>query len=129
MNVKDLKQQLIEEIASENEALAKMELGTETYKVTTEGIGKLYDRLIELERMENEALSKCDEHVLKEAELKMEKRDKLIKNILQGAAIGVTATLALVAHVSQSVFEYTGKFPSTTIGKKAQDFMLKIFKG
>jgi len=129
MNVKDLKQQLIDEIAAENKELAQMKLGTDEYKVTLEGIAKLTDRVVELERMENEALAKCDENALKEAQMKIDKKDKLVKNILQGAAIGVPATLALVAHVSQSVFEYTGKFPSTTIGKKAQDFMLKIFKG
>ena len=69
MNIETL---LREEIKSELEELKKMSLGTDEYRTTVDGIAKLADRAIEMERLDIESQDKAEvreieaEHKLKE---------------------------------------------------------------
>lgn len=78
-----IKALLREEIRDELEHLNKMEVGSEEYKVTVDGITKLVDRVNEIEKMENEHLDRVEsremEHELKLQQMKDENKDRFIK--------------------------------------------------
>ena len=84
------------EIKNELELLSDREIGTEEYKITVDGITKLMDRKIELIKFEAECAQKDAvrtlnqmEYELKLQQLQADKRDRLIKNIISCAGIGL----------------------------------------
>ena len=88
MNIETL---LSEEIQDEIEELGGLELGSEEYKVSADGITKLTGQLIELKKInmecEDKKASREDEYKFKREEMLNEQRDRLIKNCLTGASI------------------------------------------
>lgn len=82
---------LKEEIVSEVESLGKLELGTEQYKTTVDGVTKLVDRALEIEKIDIEAeereRSREIETNLKIQQMEDDKKDRKVKN---GIAIGST---------------------------------------
>ena len=82
---------LKEEIVSEVEALGKLELGTEQYKTTVDGVTKLVDRALEIEKIDIEAeereRSREIETNLKIQQIEDDRKDRKVKN---GIAIGST---------------------------------------
>ena len=84
MSVKNL---LREEITDEIGHLSKMEVGSEDYEKTVNGLTKLVDRLNEMEKIEMEKTNsnvenecKIEEQDLKRQQLEDEKKDRLIRN-------------------------------------------------
>ena len=82
---------LKEEIVSEVEALGNLELGTEQYKTTVDGVTKLVDRALEIEKIDIESeereRSREIETNLKIQQMEDDKKDRKVKN---GIAIGST---------------------------------------
>lgn len=127
---------LHEEIKSELEALKEMnELGTETYKVTVDGLCKLIDRGIEIDKLNRDADEKAvaREEAKKARELEYnfkveqavkEERDRWIKNGLTAAGIIVPTLTAVWGTFKTLKFEETGSV--TTIAGRF--FTNKLFK-
>lgn len=111
-----LKTLLREEIKDELTELNKMDVGTEEYKVTVDGIVKLVDRVNEIERSENERLDKAEsreiEHDLKLQQMRDEKKDRLIKNVLTGVSIVSGVTVAVWGTIVSMKFEKEDSFTS-----------------
>lgn len=88
MNIQTL---LYDEIEEEFEKLRKIEYGSEQYKVTVDGLAKLMDRAIEMEKFdsdcEDKAKTRKSEQLEKAQQLAAEKKDRLIKNIISGAGV------------------------------------------
>lgn len=103
---------LKDEIRSEMEELSKIEVGSEQYKIAVDGISKLADRVIEMERLEKEyeekELSRKDETDMKLIELEEERKDRIIKNCLTGMGIVVPTGLAIWGTLKSLKFEETG---------------------
>ena len=103
---------LKDEIRSEMEELNKIEVGSEQYKIAVDGITKLADRVIEMERLEREfeekELSRKDETDMKLIELEEERKDRLVKNCLTGAGIVIPTGLAIWGTLKSLKFEETG---------------------
>ena len=82
---------LTEEIQAEIETLKGMELGSEPYKVAVDGITKLIDRSIDIEKYSAERKEKAEEKELevywKERESAEEKKDRRIKDGIAIAGI------------------------------------------
>lgn len=100
MDVKDV---LIDEFIEEVEKLRTMEVGSEMHETTLNGITKLADRLIEIEKFEAEQEEKKTQRT-------EEKQDRHIK---YGITIGTTLFSALVyglAFVASTNFERFGSF-------------------
>lgn len=119
MNVENL---LREEVTSELQELKKMGLGTDKYKMTVDGATKLMDRVIELEKIQMEhdekVASREAENEIKQAQLKAEKRNNLVKN---GIALGTAiASIGLTLWGTKTCLEYDekGVIPTTSIGKQ-----------
>lgn len=94
-----IKTMLNEEIQSEFSELAKIEVGTEPYKTTVDGLTKLVDRVIEIEKIEAECYDRDKalerEHEFKLKQMRDERIDRFVKNgITVGTALlGVGVTI------------------------------------
>lgn len=80
---------LHEEIQDGFDALSRMERGTETHKTTVDEVAKLFDKAIEIEKIEIEAKERAKareiEASLKRAQMEEDRKDRRVKN---GIAIG-----------------------------------------
>ena len=80
---------LHEEIQDGFDALSRMERGTEIHKTTVDEVAKLFDKAIEIEKIEIEAKDKAKareiEASLKKAQMEEDRKDRKLKN---GIAIG-----------------------------------------
>lgn len=103
---------LYEEIESEFGELKKMTVGTDEYKTSVDGITKLVDRAIELEKVkaENDLANEklMSENISKAEELELEKKDRLVKNILTGVGIVSGAALTVWGTIKSLKFEEEG---------------------
>lgn len=108
------------EISDEFEALAGMEVGSETYKATVDGLVKLLDRAIEIEKFDAEQEEKThirkydEEFKLKQA--KEEKKDRVIKNCLTAAGIVIPTLVTVWGTIVSLNFEKEGTV-TTGIGR------------
>ena len=129
MGIKNI---LWDEIEKEVKELSKMQVGTEQYKVTVDGIARLSDKIIELEKLESENTAKdfenfarTEEQELKREQLKSEKRDRAVKNVITvGTAVLSVAVYAL-AFIASTNFERDGSF-TTEGGKNSIRQLLKL---
>ena len=129
MGIKNI---LRDEIEKELKELSRMQIGTEQYKITVDGITRLSDRIIELEKLESENAVKDFENIvrteeqdLKREQLKSEKRDRAIKNVITvGTAVLSVAVYAL-AFIASTNFERDGSF-TTEGGKNSIRQLLKL---
>ena len=108
MSVRNL---LHEEIESEFEELGKMQVGTEDYQKTVEGLTKLMDRAIEIDKVESDIRAKDEtreiETQLKAKQLKDENRNNTVKNVLTGVSILSGAGLTIWGTLKSLKFEET----------------------
>ena len=105
----DNKALLNEEIQSEFERLKKMEIGSEEHKIAVEGVTKLMDRAIELDKLEQEQTDKQEQ-------MKEDKKDRLIKNCLTGAGIIIPSIITVWGTIKSINFEKDGTI-TTIMGR------------
>lgn len=117
MSIKAL---LEEEIKEEFEELGKTEIGTEAYKTTVDGLTKLVDRAIELEKSEAE---RADRRAAQESELELkaqqledEKKDRKVKNWLTAAGIIIPTGVTIWGTIKSIKFEQEGTI-TTIMGR------------
>ena len=72
----DIKKLLDSEISYELDKMEDIELGSDTYKVTVDGITKLIDRRIEIEKLENDVTAKEKNYELENKKIEADKTDK-----------------------------------------------------
>ena len=107
---------LREEIESEFKELSKITPGGEDYKVAVDGIAKLMDRAIEMEKNEIDRQDRIDakdsENELKTKQMEDEKKDRLVKNLLAG--VGTIGGLVVTIWGAKKAwkFEETGTVAS-----------------
>ena len=111
---------LEEEIQSEIDEISKLDVGSEKHKAASEALAKLLDKYNELEKTEIEAQDKYDDReaelAFKEKQLKHEKRDAIIKNILTGVTFVGGCALTIWGTKVSIKFEETGSF-TTIMGR------------
>lgn len=113
MKVRNL---LAKEIESEFEALEDIEVGSDEYKTTVDGITKLVDRAIELEKFDREQLGKA-------VEADEERKDRKIKNGIAVAGIAIPSLLTIWGTIKSIQFEKEGTI--TTFAGRS--FFNKLF--
>lgn len=115
-----LKHLLEVEIEDQFNELAEMEKGTDKYKAMVESTIKLTDRMIELEKLEDERLEKEQsrefDNALKLNESKENKRDRIIKNGISIAGIILPIVLTVWGTKTSLKFEEEGTI-TTTVGR------------
>lgn len=115
-----IKKQLCETLEEHIEQFKDMKPGSEEWKVTGDVIGKLVDRVVEIEKTDVELDEKINNreqnYELKAKEIKQDDKHRWIQNAIQVA--GITAPIAAAiwgAKVSLE-FEKTGTF-TTLFGR------------
>lgn len=109
MNIRTL---LRDEIQDEFKDLNKMELGSEEYKTTVDGLTKLVDRAIEMEKIDNECreliVSREMDHDFKSIQLNDERKDRSIKNIIAVVGIVIPCAITIWGTIKSLRFEQEG---------------------
>lgn len=115
-----IKTMLDEEIQAEIELLGKTEVGTETYKASVDGLVKLMDRSIEMEKIEIERKNRIEdrecENEFKAAQMNDDKKDRLVKNIIKVTEIAIPIGLTVWGTLATFEFEKEGTV-TTSIGR------------
>ena len=107
---------LREEIESEFKELSKITPGGDEYRVAVDGITKLMDRAIEMEKNEIDRQDRIDardsENELKTKQMEDEKKDRFVKNLLTG--VGTIGGLVVTIWGAKKAwkFEETGTVAS-----------------
>ena len=105
------------EIQNELENLKKMELGTENYRATVDGLAKLMDRSIELRKFQTECKNNREIQVMENdirlAQMADEKKDRLVKNAIAIAGIVLPMALTIWGAKKSWKFEEEGTITST----------------
>lgn len=111
---------LQDEIRNEFEELKKMELGTEKYKVTVDGLTKLVDKAIEMEKIEIEHEEKAiifeTDNKLKMSQIKEDRKNQLFSNGIAIFSVAAPIALTVWGTLKSLKFEETGTV-TTIIGR------------
>ena len=114
MSIKNL---LKEEIESEFSELGKIEVGSDKYKSAVDGLTKLVDRAIELDKIESERKDKIEsreiETDIKLKQMEDENKDRFVKNCLTGASLVSGIGLTVWGALKSWQFEKEGTVTST----------------
>lgn len=128
MSIKTLLEQ---EINDEFETLGKIEIGTKEYATTVDGLTKLVDRAIELQKFEadrNDRISHQEEEMdLKKQQAAEEKKDRRVKNWLTAAGIIIPTGTALWGTV-WTWYKEVEDSNTSTAGRNMMNFLLKLKK-
>ena len=115
-----VKSMLNEELETELEELKKIKIGGDDYKAAVDGITKLADRMIELEKLNNEAEERNKNREvdaeLKQAQLEATKKDNRVKNAISIAGILIPIGVTIWGTLKSFEFEKDGTV-TTLIGK------------
>lgn len=115
-----IKTMLDEEIRSEIELLGKEEMGTETYKASVDGLVKLMDRSIEMDKIEIERKNRIEDREcdieFKSAQMSDDKKDRVVKNIINVAGIVIPTVITVWGTLATFEFEKEGTV-TTSIGR------------
>ena len=97
--MESIRELLDEEIQVEFEKLSKLEVGSESYKATVDGLSKLVDRAVEIDKTEMENATKIEaqniENDLKALQIKEDNRDRWVRNGIAIAGIIVPSVLTV----------------------------------
>ena len=111
---------LYDEIETEFEKLSNTEPGTDEYKATLDGLTKLMDRAIEIEKVESDCREKTaareSDALIKQQQLVDEKKDRLIKNIIGAAGVVLPLLVTIWGTKVSLKFEEEGTF-TTIMGR------------
>ena len=118
---------LQEEIKSEFKELKGMELGTDEYKSTVDGLTKLVDRAIKIEELNNDAQDKIykeNELDLKQQQIEEERKDRKVRNGITVASIVIPTIVTIWGTLKTLKFEEVG----TVTTNAGRNFMNRLFK-
>jgi hypothetical protein len=118
-----IKTQLEDEIRDEFEALRKIEVGSDTYRTTVEGLTKLVDRKIEMDKAEVDAreriIKRNDDNEFKEMQLADDRKDRAIKNGLTVATLVITTGTTIWGILKSLKIEFKdNEMITSTVGKE-----------
>ncbi len=117
-----------DELKDELQSLSKMELGSEEYKNTVDGITKLWDRVIEEEKLERnsdeQAMRLKIEQDLKLKQMKEEKVDRIVNHTIN--SVDIISKLGLVVWGTFVILSFEKEGTVTTGPGRA--FVNSIFR-
>lgn len=111
---------LYDELETEFTKLSETEPGSDEHKATLDGLTKLMDRAIEIEKIDIDRKFKAEtlesEQLVKKQQMEDEKKDRLVKNILSAAGIVLPIALTIWGTKVSLKFEEEGTF-TTIMGR------------
>ena len=111
---------LHDEIKSELEELKKIELGSEKYKVTVDGLTKLVDKAVEMDKLNIEVQEKVEsrenDNDLKLKQMEEERKDRFVRNGIAVASIVIPTMVTIWGTIKTIEFEKEGTI-TTIMGR------------
>ena len=111
---------LQEEIANELDEVGKMTLGSDEYRCTVDGLAKLMDKAIELERINIERRDKVEvreeESDFRAKQMAEERKDRQIKNWIALLGIAIPTAVTIWGTIKSIEFEKEGTI-TTIMGR------------
>lgn len=127
MSTEQIDHKLHIEIDEEFDKLATMEPGSEKYKTTVDGLTKLMDRAIEIRKIdadcEDKAATRESEQKLKEQQMREERTDRIVKNVIGAAGVVLPLIVTIWGTKISLKFEETGTI-TTQMGR---GFIQRLF--
>ena len=125
----ELEKKLHDEISRELDILEGMEGGTESYKAMVDGVTKLTDRAIEIDKLNAEVEARAEtqkfENELKLKQMKEERIDRIVKNCITGFSIILPVVVTVWG--TKASFEFEKEGTVTTI--MGRGFINKLLPG
>ena len=119
---------LHDEIQNEFEELKKIEVGSDEYKTAVDGLTKLMDRAIEIDKLNVGAEERLDarniDAELRQEQLEADVKDRKVRNAISLAGIVIPTAVTIWGTLKSLKFEETGTI-TTNAGR---NFINRIFK-
>ena len=119
---------LHEEIQNEFEELKNIDVGSDKYKTAVDGLTKLMDRAIEIDKLDVGAEERRDtrdvDAELKQEQLEADVKDRKVRNAISLAGIVIPTAVTIWGTLKSLKFEETGTI-TTNAGR---NFINRIFK-
>lgn len=96
------------EIQDEFDKLSEMEIGTEQHKAAVDGLTKLMDRAIEIEKLDAEAQERIKENDFKLKQADEDRKDRIVKNCMTAAGIIIPTVVTVWGTIASFKFEQEG---------------------
>lgn len=117
----DIQKLFNEEIGREVEELRGMKIGSDEYKATVDGVSKLADRLIEMERVQSDANEKVADRMMRNgnefSKREDDKKDRIVNYCIRGAEIAIPVALTVWGTITTFKYDRDGIIPSTIMGR------------
>ena len=122
-----LREELIDEIGELN----KLQVGSDEYKIAADGVSKIADRVIEMEkfRVENETKLKAQEmeYEMKLIEIEENRKDRFARNAINVGTFVGGLGFSFLATKWTFKFEETGSI-SSMVGRQVLQKAVNLFK-
>ena len=103
-----IKETLYKEIEDELQALNEIEVGTDEYKSSVDGVTKLLDRAIEIEKHEAEMKEREAERIAKSIQVAEEQKDRVVKNYISAGGVVLPLLVTIWGTLKSFKFEKDG---------------------
>lgn len=103
-----IKETLYKEIEDELQALNEIEVGTDEYKSSVDGVTKLLDRAIEIEKHEAEMKEREAERIAKNIQVVEEQKDRVVKNYISAGGVVLPLLVTIWGTLKSFKFEKDG---------------------
>ena len=103
-----IKETLYKEIEDELQALNEIEVGTDEYKSLVDGVTKLLDRAIEIEKHEAEMKEREAERIAKNIQVAEEQKDRVVKNYISAGGVVLPLLVTIWGTLKSFKFEKDG---------------------
>ena len=100
-----IKETLYKEIEDELQALSEIEVGTDEYKSSVDGVTKLLDRAIEIEKHEAEMREREAERIAKNSQVAEEQKDRVVKNYITAGGVVLPLLVTIWGTLKSFKFE------------------------
>lgn len=112
----DIETMLHDEIKEDFEALRSIEVGSEEFKTTVDGITKLVDRAIEMRKSDDEKAVMEVENNIKLKQMEDDRKDRFVKNCISVSGILIPIVVTIWGTCKSLKFEETGTV-TTIVGR------------
>lgn len=103
-----IKETLYKEIEDELQTLSEIEVGTDEYKSSVDGVTKLLDRAIEIEKHEAEMKEREAERIAKNIQVAEEQKDRVVKNYISAGGVVLPLLVTIWGTLKSFKFEQDG---------------------
>ena len=103
-----IKETLYKEIEDELQTLSEIEVGTDEYKSSVDGVTKLWDRAIEIEKHEAEMKEREAERIAKNIQVAEEQKDRVVKNYISAGGVVLPLLVTIWGTLKSFKFEKDG---------------------